>query len=198
MTEQALTRHGLENFVRSASANDASIQLTIRADLGHINLRGDSGNADFVAAVELTLGQPLPLNPNTVSNGSHSILWLGPNEWLILSRLTGASKTVADISRATGDFHSAVNDLSGGQIAISMSGKGVRELLARGCTLDLHPRKFGPGMCAQSGLAKAAVLVAVPDEDGEFLLVVRRSFSDYLVSWLIDAADGPGIRVKNS
>lgn len=198
MTEPAQARHGLESFLKPGAAKDSNFVLTIRADLGHINLRGDCRNMEFAAAAEKSLGQRLPETPNTVSNGVHDIFWLGPSEWLILSKLSGVSKTITDLECAFGDMHVAVNDLSGGQIALSITGESVRELLARGCTLDLHPREFRPGMCAQSGLAKATVLLALPRKDEKFLLVVRRSFADYLMRWLIDAANGAVIRVNNT
>ncbi|MGW0201911.1 sarcosine oxidase subunit gamma family protein, partial [Nonomuraea sp. NPDC003201] len=57
---------------------------------------------------------------------------------------------------------------------------------AHGCALDLHPRAFGPGRCAQTMLARAQV-VLVPREDG-FLVLVRSSFAAYLAEWLLDAA----------
>ena len=54
MTEAAKTSHGLEAFVGTGDGDDADITLTIRSDLGHINLRGDSANAAFVAAAEIS------------------------------------------------------------------------------------------------------------------------------------------------
>jgi sarcosine oxidase subunit gamma len=60
--------------------------------------------------------------------------------------------------------------------------------LAKGCTLDFHPRVFRPGTCAQSGLAKANVLIRLGDDPDSFDVVVRRSFADYLLRWLRHAA----------
>jgi sarcosine oxidase subunit gamma len=63
-------------------------------------------------------------------------------------------------------------------------GPGAREVLAKGCTLDLHPDEFKPGACAQSGLAKASVLLAMIDERPSFEIKVRRSFAEYVLLWL--------------
>ena len=60
----------------------------------------------------------------------------------------------------------------------------VHDVLAKGCTLDLHPSVFGQGICAQSNLAKANVLISMGHEPHAFDLIVRRSFSDYLLRWL--------------
>ena len=84
----------------------------------------------------------------------------------------------------------AINDVSGGQLALQISGGAARDVFAKGCTLDFHPRVFMSGMCAQSGLGKASVLFTLPNSDDEFYVVVRRSFADYLLRWLHDAATG--------
>ena len=97
------------------------------------------------------------------------------------------------LEEASQDRHVAVNDLSGGQIALELKGPNCRDLLAKGCTLDLHPSVFSVGDCAQSGLAKASVLIALTDETPTFLVVVRRSFSDYLCRWLAHAGSDEGI-----
>ena len=198
MTDTSTSSHGLEAFTGARYGDDANITLTIRSDLGHIILRGDGDNAAFVAAAEKALGQPLPIAPNTISKGGRDVHWLGPNEWLILAGINEVASIETALGAELAEIHSAVNVLSGGQVAMSLAGSRVRELLAKGCTIDFHPRRFTQGMCAQSGLAKASVLIALPGDDGAFTLVVRRSFSDYLLHWLSNAAGEYGIRVEES
>ena len=198
MTDTLTTSHGLEAFTGARYGDDASITLTIRSDLGHINLRGDSDDAAFVAAAEKALGQPLPIEPNTISNGGRNAYWLGPNEWLILASVNEVASIETALNTELAEIHAAVNVLSGGQLAMSLAGSRVRELLAKGCTIDLHSRSFTPGMCVQSGLAKASVLIALLRDDDAFTLVVRRSFADDLLRWLTDAAGEYGIRIEES
>ena len=69
-----------------------------------------------------------------------------------------------------------------------INGPRVRDVLAKGCTLDFHPAEFEVGACAQSGLAKANILIGLIDEKPVFEIVVRRSFAEYLVLWLEHAA----------
>ena len=77
--------------------------------------------------------------------------------------------------------------LSGGQTVIGLRGAEAAQVLAKGCTLDLHPRALKGGDCAQTRLAKANVLLhRLPEGDG-FEITVRRSFADYLWRWLADA-----------
>jgi len=66
-------------------------------------------------------------------------------------------------------------------------------VLAKGCTLDLHPRSFATGRCAQTGLAKASILISKFDDVPTFEVFVRRSFAEYLALWLQHAGAGYGI-----
>lgn len=186
MTERIVKRHGLEAAIGDWSSADLAVHVC--DELGHVNLRGNPQDQAFRRSAEAALGQELPIAANTISEGDLTICWLGPDEWLILTAADAASELVDALNDALAGQHFAVNNLSGGQLAVRLAGKNVRETLAKGCTLDFHPSVFAPGMCAQSGLAKANVLLVRPGDKDEFLVVVRRSFSDYLVAWLKDAA----------
>jgi sarcosine oxidase subunit gamma len=172
--------------------------VTVRGDLGHINVRGRAANAGTVKSLEQVLGQALPVKPNTVSAGHHQVFWLGPDEWLVLTPAVGAAELARQLQQASSELHASINDISGGQIALVLQGANCRDLLAKGCTLDLHPSEFTVGDCAQSGLAKASVLLALLDESPMFMIVVRRSFSDYLCRWLAHAGSDEGIAFEVS
>lgn len=158
--------------------------------LAHFNLRGDPQNSDFLQAVNKQLGVELPLLPNTVGfAGKWRGCWLGPDEWLLLGpgRRKPPETLVTDLSA----IHHSLVDLSGGQTVIRIGGPAWRDVLGSACFLDLHPRAFEAGRCAQTVLAHSNVLLihVHDDERGEALdIVVRRSLADYLLRWLIDAA----------
>jgi sarcosine oxidase subunit gamma len=121
----------------------------------------------------------LPLEPNRVQAGDgRSALWLGPDEWLV----------VADGPLALGVPAGAgsVVDLSANRVVLELRGQDARDVLAAGCALDLHPRAFGPGRCAQTLLARANVILEQTAADA-FRVYVRPSFAGYLRAWLDDA-----------
>ena len=201
MSESLLRRHGLEFLLdapRESRAAEPAVTVTIRGDLGHINLRGRASDDGFLQVVERELGQALPVEPNTFSAGEHRVCWLGPDEWLLVTPVAGAADLAQRLDSALSSSHAAVNDISGGQVALLLEGPGCRDLLARGCTLDLHPRVFQVGDCAQSGLAKANVCIALVDDTPAFMVVVRRSFSDYLCRWLAHARRDKGLVITAS
>jgi sarcosine oxidase subunit gamma len=67
--------------------------------------------------------------------------------------------------------------------------------MMKGCSLDLHPREFGPGRCAQSTLAKAQIILHQLDDGPTYDLYVARSFAEYLWAWLEDASLEYGMAV---
>ena len=188
MSSELRRESPLLGFAPEANAQ-SGVQISERPFLGHVNLRGSAGNDAFLKAVEGPLGFSLPLISNTVSHGAGlAALWLGPDEWLIITPSVGESAIGASMDGALGDMHSSSTDQTGGQTIIRISGPSARDLLAKGCTLDLHPTVFGPGRCAQTLVAKAMATIVYVDDAPTFDLVVRRSFADYLRSWIQDAA----------
>lgn len=155
-----------------------------QVDLGHINLRGNTDDDRFVDGVADVLGQCLPVESNTLTQSEHRIYWLGPNEWQIVTELDQVVGLIVQLDDTLAGQHVAINDLSGGQVALHLTGRDVPALLDRGCTLDLHPSVFVIGDCAQSGLAKANVLIGYIDAAPVYEIIVRRSFSEYLLRWL--------------
>ena len=191
--------HGLERFLQNAEETNASttgVRAEVLRDLCYVNLRGNSGDANFVEPVREALGQALPDQPNTTSVGEHTIYWLGPDEWLICS-VADIKNSLADRLRvATDKLHVAVNDVSGGMVTIRLTGDDVRCLLSKGCTIDFHPQEFKAGDCAQSGLAKTNVVLGRSSDGLAYDIIVRRSFADYLALWLQQAANDSGIEFR--
>ena len=149
----------------------------------HLNLRGDPRDVAFLAAVQRVLGIALPLAANTTSQSdSHVAYWLGPDEWLVATRADGSALAAA-LRESLGTTFSSVTEVGGGNAVWVLDAAHARELLAQECPLDLHPSAFGPGQCAQTRFAKAAVLLR-PLEGGAIELIARQSFVDYLRHWL--------------
>jgi sarcosine oxidase, subunit gamma len=167
----------------------AEILLGERAHRLQINLRGDAGNAALTTALHSVTGLRLPGEANSfTTSGEFACLWLGPNEWLILGPGGGEIDISARLRGALGSIHAAVTDVSEARTTIVIAGPRARELLAKGISLDLHPRRFGPGQCAQTGLAGASIILRQTDERPSFEILVLNSFAEHLWQWLDGAA----------
>lgn len=155
-----------------------------------IALRGDARDARFVRAVESVTDLRPPAEPCTSASGLlASILWLGPDEWLVASDAQGGDALHASLVAALRGIAAAAVDVSDARIVYAVSGPNARHLLAKGCALDLHERVFAAGACAQTLLAKAPVLLRRSAAEAAFEVYVARSLRDYAWDWLRAAAD---------
>ncbi len=155
---------------------------------GQINLRGRPSDTSFLAAVGSVLDCRLPVSPNTVQTaGDLTVLWLGPDEWLVLSPPGAEAAIVARLRETLGAIHAAVTDVSGNHARLRLAGNHARDVLAKGCSLDLHPRRFQPGQCAQTLILRCGIILHQIDDRPSYDLLPRRSFAEYLWMWLSDA-----------
>lgn len=167
-------------------------RLTERPFLALVNVRGDTRDAAFMEAMEAVTGCHPPEAPNTVAHGAqYDVLWLGPDEWLVRSTMPHNAVAAAPLEGAlrqsfSGLFASAT-DIGSGYTVLEIKGTHVRDVLARGCPLDLHPKLFKVGQCAQSFYFKSS-LTLLPTAEDTFELVIRRSFADYFINIMLDAA----------
>jgi len=157
--------------------------------LGYINLRGRADNTRFLAAVLKVVGAEPPTKANTViDSGDYRIYWLGPDEWLIVTPAGRQAELRQALQKALDGVFSSVVDNSSGLTMLHISGDNAGALLATDCPLDLHPQEFKPGQCAQTRLAKATMTLSPLPGGPGFEVIIRRSFAEYLLLWLQDAA----------
>ena len=172
-----------------ARAAHAGVTFAARAALTLIDLRGDPQDPALLASARAALGAGLPLTPNTTAAGANcEVLWLGPDEWL----LVGAAPTPVDERLPI--EHGFLTDVSHGRAGWRISGPRALDLLDKGCSLDLHPRIFPVGSCAQTALAHVAVLLHRRDI-ATFELYCARSYAQHLWHWLTEAAAEFGYEV---
>lgn len=178
-------------------AEGAEVVLGERPFPGHLNLRGRSDDATFVRAAEQVLGLTLPVEANTTAgNNDHRVLWLGPDEWLVVTPRGAQASLQESLEKSLQDCFASITDVSSGNTVIAVSGPRSRELLAKGTSLDIHPRAFPVGGCAQTHFAHAGALICLWDSQPTFELVVRRSFADYVWRWLHAAARDMALGVQ--
>jgi sarcosine oxidase subunit gamma len=138
-------------------------------------------------ALERVVGVELPTRPNDWHPGPPQAYWLGPGEWLIVGEPQMPEKMEDDLRAAAEDSWAAIIDVSDQRTILELDGPAAAEVLAGGCSIDLHRRAFGAGRCAQTLVGRAGVLIARGDRPDGFRLFVRSSFADYLAEWLLDA-----------
>jgi sarcosine oxidase, subunit gamma len=176
-------RRALLDAVLPWSSADGSIALDELRFARQIGVRRRLVNSAYFA------GLPFPLEANrVVAMGAVRVLWLGPDEWLVTAHDGAAPELLSRLARAAGEAGAVVTDLSASWAVIAASGGQARALLESGCGLDLHPRAFAPGDCAQTLLARVPVILDQTSPAPAYRIFVRRSLARWLAEWLIDAA----------
>lgn len=151
-----------------------------------VSLRVDAGSP-VARDLEGVLGTPLPRSVGEVaSRGQHSVLWQGPDEWLVVSQQS-ADDLVPALAEAVAGGHAAVVDVSANRTVLELKGTAARAVLEKGCPLDLHPRAFGPGRAVATTLARIPLVLWQVGPDS-YRLLPRASFADYVARWLLDAS----------
>lgn len=188
-TRRSPLAHVTGRLAAATRASGGALRLAELPFLAQVNVRLDP-KGPAADAVGLALGLQLPLEPDSVVHaGDRYALWLGPDEWLVVGPPGSSADLENEIRAAAGDEPAAVTDVSAQRTTLLVAGPRARDLLAHGCSLDLHPRAFGPGRCAQTTLARAQVVLVARDElRAGFWVLVRSSFAGYLADWLLDAA----------
>ncbi len=180
-------------------AVDGSVGLTVEeAPLcQHLALRGHAESAALRSAVRAVTGVALPIVPLTCQAHSASrVFWQAPNEWMLVCDGPHGKSIADELRLALAGEHAAVVDVSGGQTLLKLAGPALATVLQKSCSYDFHPANFPVGKCVQTNFAKAGALVARLEEDA-ITLLVRRSFTDYIGHWLLDAADDFGVRISD-
>jgi sarcosine oxidase subunit gamma len=171
------------------STKGAQLRLLERPFRAKVGLRG---GPDVARAAESALGFELPMSVGETGSGPgvHAF-WIGPGDWIIVAEPGMEGQIAAGLRGACRGLHHAVIDISERMTTICLEGTPLRQVLAAGCPLDLHPRAFQPGMVLQSHLGKANVILhyVAGNADRPFVdLYTNRSFADYVWKYLEVAA----------
>jgi sarcosine oxidase subunit gamma len=165
----------LEGIAHGTNGALAIVEVPLLAQIG---LRMDEATARTAAL-------PVPLAPNTVlRDGLRAALWLGPDEWLLTGPSGSQAELIAELEAALVGTHRSIVDVSANRTALDLSGPLVRDMLATGCPIDLHPRAWRPGTCAQTLFDRTPILLE--HLAGETTRIyVRPSFADDLIDRFI-------------
>jgi sarcosine oxidase subunit gamma len=178
-------RHLHGRFPAERIAGERAVALRELPFLGMVSVRVQPDSPAYARLGE-RLGAALPETCGRVtSSGRHSALWLGPDEWLVVSEADGAV-LATELHDALGGDRGSVVDVSANRTTLELSGPAARETLEKGCPVDLHPRSFGPGTAVATTLGPVPVLLWQTDET-TYRVLPRSSFADYVARWLLDA-----------
>lgn len=173
----------------------------------NIRLRQGLGIASLIAsreqepalehAIGSRFGLSLPKGPSAVSSASHTLLWAGPGQWLLVaSSHAGFAEDCAGLAGLA-----ALAEQSDGCAVLSLSGRMARKTLAKGCMVDLHAREFPVGTTALTSIAYIGIQLwrSQDGPDGAvYQIMVPRSMAGSFWSWISASAAEFGYAVTDS
>lgn len=154
-------------------------------------------HAALNAKIKARAGLDLPATPRFVGVNHLGFLWLAPGQWIASAEGEVGAVFASELAQDLAGLAS-VTDQSDGRVLLRVSGPRVRDMLAKGCMIDLHPSVFKIGDTAITSIALLTVQVTrLPDDAGlaVFEISVMRSFSANLWHWLESSAAEFGLDI---
>lgn len=179
------------NFSKHAlrGSTNAGVSLAEQAVSGLLLLRANNDKSKLNTALLSVLELALPgtLGSNTSAGSDHNaslcIRWMSPDEWLLSCPLANAYSIESQLREALQSASYAIVNVSGGFTVLRLRGPHALNVLKKSVTYDVHPEHFSVGKVVNTVFAKAQVtMMCCGHEDYE--LIVRRSFADYVWTWL--------------
>ena len=164
------------------AGHDVTVTHLATPTIQMLRLRGFDDKV--LGALDRCLSIVLPRTPNHAAGTRPRAIGLAPGEWMIVG---SAIADDALLIAATGATAAHVANLGEGRIVYTVAGPRARDLIAKGCTIDLHPRTFGSGRSAQSALAQVFVVIDQPYDDPVFHIYADASYTQHLDLWFADA-----------
>ena len=149
---------------------------------------------EFISAIGKNLNMLLPTEANTSTSGETlTAFWLSPDEWMLVSNEVVSENAntyeIEDnlINNISKTNLGAVTDVSDQYVMINIKGSKVFDLFATGSPFNFNEFKNKKGSVVQTILSHIDVIIHLT-EINDVNLLVRRSFSEHLHSWLNDSA----------
>lgn len=175
---------------RGGEADAVGVRIAERRDLSIVQVSVIPGVAADRVAVESIIGAALSAPGKTVV-GRGIALWVGPERWFVVA--AGRNDLADELEKAAGGSL-AITDLSQSRTVLRISGPKLRDVIAQGCAVDLHPRAAAAGDCFVTAVARHSALLHLVD-DATADIYVYRSFGQDLVEWLLEAAAPYGYEI---
>ena len=135
----------------SADAPDGGVVIGECRIRGLLVLRGDAARSGFRSAVSAALGLEPVVEPLTATRKRDvSILWLGPDEWLVVTPDRRIERIEHALRDALDGQYAAVTDVSHSRTILALSGPAARAVLAKGLSARLSSPGVRSGDTARS------------------------------------------------
>ena len=159
---------------------------------GKINIRGKSSDKEFMKNIGSALNLVLPIEPNVrIFNNNISIMWLGPNEWLVITPENEKDGIISLLKSNLNPQKTAITDVSFNRTILRLEGEKVFTLLSKFLVANLEKILKTNFSVAQTIFLKIPVLFIRNNTDEEptsLDLHLNRSHTKYVYELLVDGS----------
>ena len=159
---------------------------------GKINIRGKSSDKEFMKNIGSALNLVLPIEPNVrIFNNNISIMWLGPNEWLVITPENEKDGIISLLKSNLNPQKTAITDVSFNRVVLRLEGEKVFTLLSKFLVANLEKILKTNFSVAQTIFIKIPVLFVRNNTDEEptsLDLHLNRSHTKYVYELLVDGS----------
>ena len=159
---------------------------------GKINIRGKSSDKEFMKNIGSALNLVLPIEPNVrIFNNNISIMWLGPNEWLVITPENEKDGIISLLKSNLNPQKTAITDVSFNRTILRLEGEKVFTLLSKFLVANLEKILKTNFSVAQTIFIKIPVLFVrnnTDEEPASLDLHLNRSHTKYVYELLVDGS----------
>ena len=163
------------------------VEIELPPPRGMIQLRVDLSDHGVRAAITEVIGLDVPVQRKRTAGPDMSLVWMSPDELLVVCDHDSAEGTVARLKGALGSFHHLCANVSDARAIFTLTGPRWRDVLAKGMPIDFRDSAFGPGEVRRSRLGQVAAAIWIAG-DNTAELVCFRSVAGFVEEWLKTAS----------
>jgi sarcosine oxidase subunit gamma len=130
----------------------------------------------------------MPGQREIVWKDGRGLAWMSPDELLAILPYAEVAGKLDEVARAMGSAHHLAVDVSDARALFRLKDKGVREVVAKLCPVDMAT--FRPGEIRRTRMAQVPAAFWVPDDE-TVMLICFRSVAQYAFD-LLKGAAAPG------
>lgn len=154
---------------------------------GMISVRGNMASPSLKNAATGIAGTDLPGARKASVEGARGILWMSPDELLVLCHYDDVPSAIDKMTATHGAEHALLVNVSDARASFRIGGPRAREVMAKLCPVDFSPDAFGQGTFRRTRMAQVAAAVWMSGEE-EFQVICFRSVARYVFDLLCVAA----------
>ncbi len=157
--------------------------------VGMVTIRGDLSDVGFCGLLMGALGIEVPKARKMADGPQGKLLWMSPDELLLVCPHSDADARVSAIAAALADIHHLAVNVSDARCVIDVTGDGpaIRDALAKLTPADLRSSSCPVGEVRRTRLAQVPAAIWFETE-GRATVVCFRSVAGYVFGLLTNAA----------